>query len=289
MSSAESPSKVGSTNNATSTPSGDPTRWPDSTLTPEEVLVELARRFFKWTGPATLTEFQTFAGIGVGASKKATDPLNLEPLTREVTTIAISDGVPQNPHLKPPVIPSPDLSGREVGEAGGTKAEPGEGTIRNRKSPQENGHTANTALLMILPQDRDAFEQYKLPTDPQYQLVSSLDGISLFRRDISHLLDVADRSHKVLAEKKEAFLGGLTYLPNHAILDRGRLVGLWEFDTATDTIAWLSFIPKNKDLVAAVAETEKYIREDLGDARSFSLDSPKSRIPAINALRAGAG
>jgi hypothetical protein len=30
---------------------------------------------------------------------------------------------------------------------------------------------------------------------------------------------------------------------------------------------------------------ENYIREQLGDARSFSLDSPKSRTPRIEALR----
>jgi len=31
------------------------------------------------------------------------------------------------------------------------------------------------------------------------------------------------------------------------------------------------------------------VREDLGDARSFSLDSPKSRAPKIEALRAFVG
>jgi len=31
------------------------------------------------------------------------------------------------------------------------------------------------------------------------------------------------------------------------------------------------------------------VRDELGDARSFSLDSPKSREPRIAALRAAAG
>jgi hypothetical protein len=51
----------------------------------------------------------------------------------------------------------------------------------------------------------------------------------------------------------------------------------------------MSFVKKNKDLEAAVRRTEEYIREDLGDARSFSLDSPKSRVPKIEALLRGAG
>jgi hypothetical protein len=38
----------------------------------------------------------------------------------------------------------------------------------------------------------------------------------------------------------------------------------------------------------AVAETEAYVRDQVGDARAFSLDSPKSREPKIKALRAAA-
>ena len=77
----------------------------------------------------------------------------------------------------------------------------------------------------------------------------------------------------------------ITDLPSHVILDRGRIVGLWEYDTATGSIAWMSFVKKAKSLQDAVARTEQYVREQLGDARSFSLDSPKSRVPRIEALR----
>ena len=45
---------------------------------------------------------------------------------------------------------------------------------------------------------------------------------------------------------------------------------------------------KDRALEEAVARTEAFVREDLGDARTFSLDSPKSRIPAIAALRKAA-
>jgi len=41
----------------------------------------------------------------------------------------------------------------------------------------------------------------------------------------------------------------------------------------------------NKPLAAAVKQTESYVRDELGDARSFSLDSPKSRVTRIEALR----
>ena len=64
-----------------------------------------------------------------------------------------------------------------------------------------------------------------------------------------------------------------------------RLVGLWEYDAITESIAWMPFIKKNKDLEKAVACTEEYVRAELGDARSFSLDSPKSRAPRVAFLR----
>ena len=74
----------------------------------------------------------------------------------------------------------------------------------------------------------------------------------------------------------------------HAIVDRGRLIGLWEYDLPTESIAWVSSVKKDKALQQAVTRTEEFVRQQLGDARSFSLDSPKSRAPRIAALRKAA-
>jgi hypothetical protein len=84
-------------------------------------------------------------------------------------------------------------------------------------------------------------------------------------------------------------LEAMADLPSHGIFDRGRLVGLWEFNTTTDSIVWTAFIPKNKDLERAVAKTEEYVRSQLGDARAFSLDNPRSRVARIQALLAAKG
>ena len=51
------------------------------------------------------------------------------------------------------------------------------------------------------------------------------------------------------------------------------------------SIAWCAFGAKDKAMTEAVKKTEAYVREQLGDARSFSLDSPKSRQPRIAELR----
>ena len=138
---------------------------------------------------------------------------------------------------------------------------------------------------LLLPEDAEAFRAFVAPTKPQYALVSSLDAISAARRDVRTLLDEGDMHRRVQMEKKEGELGGLGDLPGHAILDRGRIVGLWEYDVDSRSIVHAPFGVKERALEAAVKETEAYVRDELGDARSFSLDSPKSRAPKIAALR----
>jgi hypothetical protein len=140
---------------------------------------------------------------------------------------------------------------------------------------------------LMAPQDLDELRSFKPPKDPQYALVSSLDAIVLLRRDLLSLVEVEDRNRSVFVERDSKPLGGLADLPSHAILDRGRVIGLWEYDTAAHEIVWICFGKKNKALQQAVSHMEEFVRSQLGDARSFSLDSPKSRAPRIEALRMG--
>lgn len=181
----------------------------------------LARRYFGWTGGASLSEFQWFSGLSAKAAKAAVEPLKLERLA--------DDG-------------------------------------------------------LILPEDRAAFETFQPPKHPQYAVVSSLDGLNQLRRELKSLVAPEDEERVGLRNQKS-----VADLSNHAIFDRGRLIGLWAFDTETGTIAWNSFIPPDRALKDAIAKTEAFVRDELGDARSFSLDSPKSRAPRIAELRKAAG
>jgi hypothetical protein len=132
---------------------------------------------------------------------------------------------------------------------------------------------------LLLPSSlRAAFESFVPPKDPSYHLVISIDSLLLLRRDLHTLLDPATLEHPLLS-------GKLMELPSPAIVDRGRVAGLWEYDPATESIAYATFGKKDALLKKAVARTEEYVRTQLGDARTFSLDSPKSRIPRIEALR----
>jgi hypothetical protein len=197
-------------------------------LSLDEAFTELATRFFRWAGPATLADFQGFSGLGVKASKTAVEPLGLVPLA--------------------------------VGDE-----------------------------RLMLPDDHEALKKFERPSKPQYSLVSSLDGALLLRRDLLSILDERDRQGHAFDEKGGSpALGSLSDLPNHAILDRGRLVGLWEFDPESGSIAWTAFVRRDAAIEEAVARTEVYVRDQLGDARSFSLDSPTSRAPRLEAIRAAA-
>ncbi|MCI0411260.1 winged helix DNA-binding domain-containing protein [bacterium] len=194
-------------------------------LNAEEAYAELARRYFRWIGPASLAHFRWFSGLRAKVAKSALDSIGAVPVEKD------SD-------------------------------------------------------LLLLPDELDAFQSFKTPKEPQYSLISSIDGLLLLRRDLAALLEQPDRDRKMMAEKGMVQMGAVQDLSSHAIIDCGRVIGLWEFEPSSGKIAWFSFVKADAKLKAAVDETEKFVSDQLGDARSFSLDSPESRAPRIKALQA---
>jgi hypothetical protein len=190
----------------------------------EEVQVELARRFFRWIGPATVDHFCGFAALSKKDGKVATADLGL---------VSTDDG-------------------------------------------------------LLLPDDVDAWHAFKTPSKPHYVAVGSLDNITHLRRDVAGLLTKDDAARLVWGEKGPMALGGLSDLNHHAILDRGRLVGLWDYDPGARKVVWTVFEPASAALQAEMARVEAFVQEDLEDARTFSLDSPASRAGRLAALAARA-
>ena len=139
---------------------------------------------------------------------------------------------------------------------------------------------------LLFPEDREALLAFRPPAAPCFILTSGLDNITHLRRDVSGLLSAADRERRVFGERGEQIVGGLSDLPSHPILDRGRLIGLWEYDPPAESIAWMTFEAQAEALRVAIARTETFVRDELGDVRAFSLDSPESRLARIAALRA---
>ena len=201
-----------------------PSPLANAEMSDDEVTLELARRFFRWIGPASTAEFRWFSAMSAKTCTAAIASLGLVQMD----------------------------------------------------SDEER---------WMFPEDLDAFNSFVEPKTSTYVLVSSLDGITHLRRNMTSLLDPADFNKKVFIEKGYSELGKLKDLPSHGIFDRGRLVGLWEYNPEAASIAWSSFVGTNKALEQAVKQMESYVRAQLGDARSFSLDSPKSRAPRIEALR----
>lgn len=136
----------------------------------------------------------------------------------------------------------------------------------------------------LLPQQLvEEFEDFTAPAEPQYALVGWIDGLHLLHRDLGRLLDPADAERPNPLEPKKR-LADVKDPPCQLIIDRGRIVGLWEFDPSTESLATQLFVPKNQALRAAIADTERFVVEQLGDAKGSSLDSPKARTVAVRAL-----
>jgi hypothetical protein len=202
-------------------------RWtpPRTRLTDEETRVELARRYFGWTGGASLAELRWFTAFSARDAKAAVAELDLA-----------------------------DIGGGRL----------------------------------ALREDAEALARFEAPTAPSYALLAGIDALVLLRRDVPSLLDAVDASRPIPGHASGKNLGDVADLPDHAIVDRGRLAGLWEYDVETERIIWWVFdagAASDPALRSAVERTETFVRDQLGDARSMSLDSPESRKPRITALR----
>jgi hypothetical protein len=120
---------------------------------------------------------------------------------------------------------------------------------------------------------------------PDYALVSSLPTLVHPRRALGPLLDAEAAARAMPGGAKGAAGGTLLDLDYHAIVDRGRIVGLWDWDGKAGELVWKTFGAAPKGAKEAAAELATYVARDLGDVRSFSLDSPASRGKRLDALR----
>ncbi|WP_340686068.1 crosslink repair DNA glycosylase YcaQ family protein [Amycolatopsis coloradensis] len=139
---------------------------------------------------------------------------------------------------------------------------------------------------LLLPEEiADEFAAFTVPAEPSYALLAGIDGVHLLHRDLPRLLADADVERPVPGGRAGETLGGQADPPSHVIVDRGRIAGLWEFDTETRKIVHKFFGEEDTALRETIARTEEFVRDQLGDARSFSLDSPKSRASRVADLR----
>jgi Winged helix DNA-binding domain len=137
-------------------------------------------------------------------------------------------------------------------------------------------------VLWMLPADVERLADFSPPEGEQIQLLAGTDSLVLHRRNAGDLFADEDRDRKLL----NTTLALQADLPDHPIFDRGRIIGLWQYDPGRERIAAWLFAGRTPAVEQRIAEVEAWIREDLGDFRSFSLDSPASRKERIDALDA---
>ncbi|MFB7666543.1 DNA glycosylase AlkZ-like family protein [Kitasatospora sp. NPDC056138] len=142
--------------------------------------------------------------------------------------------------------------------------------------------------LLIDRELADEFAEFTVPAAPGYALLAGIDGLHLLHRALPRLIDPADADRPVPGAKAGRSFGSEAGPQTHIVVDRGRIIGFWEYDTEQREIVHQLFVPADAELRDTIARTEAFVREQLGDARGFSLDSPKSRAPKIAAIRSAA-
>jgi hypothetical protein len=142
--------------------------------------------------------------------------------------------------------------------------------------------TAGGEVLWMLPDDVERLAGFTAPAEEQIQLLAGTDSLVLQRRNAADLFAGEDK------RRLDSTLALQTDLQDHPILDRGRIIGLWQYDPGNERIAHWIFDGPTPAALRRIAEAETWIQEDLGDFRSYSLDSPASRQERIDALDAAA-
>lgn len=138
---------------------------------------------------------------------------------------------------------------------------------------------------LLHPDDRDALHAFKAPTQPQPVLTSTFDNLIHLHRDIPELLASDAHLQQLYGAQGTQRMGGLADLQSHPIVDRGYLIGLWDYDDDTNAIVWATFDAPPPNLPQAVAGMERFITSDLRSSRANSLDDLKTRQARIAALR----
>ena len=199
-------------------------------LSLEELALELGRRFFRWAGPATVTQFAWWSGLGVKAARAASQELGVVLL----------------------------------------------GEVEGIEKAEER---------LLYPDDRDALLAFEVPRAPKVAFVAALDNLVHLRREVLAHLHADDAAIRAPGAGQKASVGALVDLEYHPIVDRGRIVGLWDWDGEQGELVWRTFAAAPKGAREEAAALSSYVAAELEDVRSFSLDSPTTRGKRLDALR----
>lgn len=161
----------------------------------------------------------------------------------------------------------------------------GKSQTQCRAAVQNLGLSEGLGQLLGTSDTWQEFERFAEPQKSSYRWLSSLDGHFLLRRDLSFLIQPEHLSKVAALSEKATAGGGISELPAQALVDRGQVIGLWEYDSEQKEIVLFTFDPLTAEILQAKSEFEKWTASNFDDLRSFSLDSPASRKPLLEKLR----
>ncbi|MBL8064627.1 MAG: winged helix DNA-binding domain-containing protein [Chthonomonadaceae bacterium] len=140
--------------------------------------------------------------------------------------------------------------------------------------------------LLLSEEDLESWHAFQAHDVPETKFVGSLDNMSHLRAGLKDLID-SGLDQALPGEKGQVMnVSGLSELSSHAIYERGRLVGIWEFDPFEQETLALYWGVDRPGFEKARAASQAFVKDELGDARSFSLDGPESRRTKLDWLRA---
>jgi hypothetical protein len=134
------------------------------------------------------------------------------------------------------------------------------------------------------PQAVRSFREFVEPSGDDVRLLSALDSAFNLTRRAVDWFESIDLSRLERAGLTEIAGNGLSNLPFNAILNRNRVIGFWEYDSENGRIVHALLTPVTDSISDALYQTETMIRDELGDFRSFSLDSQKARKETLARL-----
>jgi hypothetical protein len=137
---------------------------------------------------------------------------------------------------------------------------------------------------LMLPHLLEEREQFTPLEAPSILFVGNMDSIGLHRRNLGELLDDDDRAAAVRLTEAQGSRNLLGECDSHLILDRGRWIGVWDFDTLRNRLIWVTWQTPTDEVREAAGACERFVRDELADARTSSQDSPQSRSKRIAAI-----
>jgi hypothetical protein len=142
--------------------------------------------------------------------------------------------------------------------------------------------------VWLLPGDVPAWRSFAGQSDDGVVLLPYRDPFVYMRRAPA-VLCANTRVPVLDGMLKRARIGDVDNLYHHTVLSGAQVVGVWEYDPEAETVLtrlWDADAKLRRRVADAAADTTRFVREQLGDAKLSAVDPPDKRAKRIAFCRA---